>query len=96
MHLLMFIQLQAVAGLAADGRQIVARAKSEANNYERFVLFFSICKYVNIFRSQGPFYMCVILFSPQFILSLFFILFYFIFSVFCWFDTHYWPSFLTA
>lgn len=29
--------LQAVAGLAADGRQIVTRAKSEANNYERFM-----------------------------------------------------------
>jgi hypothetical protein len=28
---------QAVAGLAADGRQIVARAKSEATNYQRFV-----------------------------------------------------------
>ncbi|KAL6555291.1 Phosphoprotein associated with glycosphingolipid-enriched microdomains 1 [Orobanche gracilis] len=27
----------AVAGLAADGRQIVARAKSEANNYESYV-----------------------------------------------------------
>ena len=31
---------QAVAGLAADGRQIVARAKSEATNYERFFPFF--------------------------------------------------------
>ncbi|KAG8367774.1 hypothetical protein BUALT_Bualt16G0107700 [Buddleja alternifolia] len=31
----------AVAGLAADGRQIVTRAKSEATNYEKFVLFFS-------------------------------------------------------
>lgn len=29
--------LQAVAGLAADGRQIVARAKSEATSYERLV-----------------------------------------------------------
>ncbi|KAF9613169.1 hypothetical protein IFM89_005940 [Coptis chinensis] len=26
----------AVAGLAADGKQIVARTKSEATNYERF------------------------------------------------------------
>lgn len=33
---LMFFQLQAVAGLAADGRQIVARAKAEATNYQRF------------------------------------------------------------
>lgn len=36
--ILVFIHLQAVAGLAADGRQIVARAKSEANNYERLSL----------------------------------------------------------
>ncbi|KAK6127163.1 hypothetical protein DH2020_039092 [Rehmannia glutinosa] len=28
-----------VAGLAADGRQIVARAKSEATNYEKFVFY---------------------------------------------------------
>jgi len=33
----MCFKYQAVAGLAADGRQIVARAKSEATNYERFV-----------------------------------------------------------
>lgn len=33
--------LQAVAGLAADGRQIVTRAKSEATNYEKFVLWLS-------------------------------------------------------
>lgn len=33
---------QAVAGLAADGRQVVARAKSEATNYERLVM---ICAY---------------------------------------------------
>lgn len=32
----MFDVLQAVAGLAADGRQIVARAKAEATNYERY------------------------------------------------------------
>ncbi|XWS52672.1 hypothetical protein CRYUN_Cryun11dG0091000 [Craigia yunnanensis] len=32
----------AVAGLAADGRQIVARSKSEATNYERISLFFSV------------------------------------------------------
>ena len=35
---MIFFQFQAVAGLAADGRQIVARAKSEATNYERFCL----------------------------------------------------------
>lgn len=34
-----FLQVQAVAGLAADGRQIVARAKAEATNYERFTTF---------------------------------------------------------
>ena len=93
MYLLMFIQLQAVAGLAADGRQIVARAKSEATNYERFVLFFIICEYVNISLSQVPFYMCASLISP---------LIYSFFCecvracVFCWFDSHYWPSFLIA
>jgi hypothetical protein len=38
MNMLVFLQLQAVAGLAADGRQIVARAKSEATNYERSAL----------------------------------------------------------
>ncbi|XP_039021158.1 proteasome subunit alpha type-3-like [Hibiscus syriacus] len=32
----------AVAGLAADGRQIVARAKSEATNYQRIFLLFSV------------------------------------------------------
>ena len=32
--------IQAVAGLAADGRQIVARAKSEATNYQRFSFLF--------------------------------------------------------
>lgn len=32
--------IQAVAGLAADGRQIVARAKSEATNYQRFLSLF--------------------------------------------------------
>lgn len=37
-NLLLCSQLQAVAGLAADGRQIVARTKSEANSYERFAL----------------------------------------------------------
>lgn len=45
-HLLMFLLLQSVAGLAADGRQIVARAKSEATNYERFLFSrISICYY---------------------------------------------------
>lgn len=34
--LLIFLYVQAVAGLAADGRQIVARAKSEATSFERF------------------------------------------------------------
>lgn len=38
MYMLVVFQLQAVAGLAADGRQIVARAKSEATNYERSAL----------------------------------------------------------
>lgn len=42
------LQLQAVAGLAADGRQIVARAKSEASNYERFALFSRMFKYGHI------------------------------------------------
>lgn len=28
--------MQSVAGLAADGRQIVARARAEAARYERF------------------------------------------------------------
>lgn len=32
----LFLSCQAVAGLAADGRQIVARAKSEARSYERY------------------------------------------------------------
>lgn len=41
-------QLQAVAGLAADGRQIVARAKSEASNYERFALCSRMFKYGHI------------------------------------------------
>jgi hypothetical protein len=31
--------LKAVAGLAADGRQIVTRAKSEATNYERLSFY---------------------------------------------------------
>jgi 20S proteasome alpha/beta subunit len=31
--------LKAVAGLAADGRQIVTRAKSEATNYERLAFY---------------------------------------------------------
>jgi hypothetical protein len=44
MYMLMFLQLQAVAGLAADGRQIVARAKSEANSYERFAFCSGIFK----------------------------------------------------
>jgi len=30
-----YAQLQAVAGLAADGRQIVSRTKSEAASYEK-------------------------------------------------------------
>ncbi|KAG6413147.1 hypothetical protein SASPL_125849 [Salvia splendens] len=34
----------AVAGLAADGRQIVTRAKSEATNYEKFVSRHLSCK----------------------------------------------------
>jgi hypothetical protein len=38
MYMLVAFQLQAVAGLAADGRQIVSRAKSEATNYERSAL----------------------------------------------------------
>ncbi|CAA2969578.1 50S ribosomal protein L29, chloroplastic [Olea europaea subsp. europaea] len=33
----LFRRQQAVAGLDADGRQIVARAESEATNYERLV-----------------------------------------------------------
>lgn len=47
--MLMFSQLQAVAGLAADGRQIVARAKSEATNYERFLFFHGNFNYGHIF-----------------------------------------------
>lgn len=34
-HILLYFDLQAVAGLAADGRQIVSRAKSEAASYEK-------------------------------------------------------------
>jgi 20S proteasome alpha/beta subunit len=33
--LYIYAQLQVVAGLAADGRQIVSRAKSEAASYEK-------------------------------------------------------------
>lgn len=38
LFLILTFSFQAVAGLAADGRQIVARTKSEANSYERFVV----------------------------------------------------------
>ena len=55
--LFVFQILQAVAGLAADGRQIVARAKSEATNYERFSFFFK-CQNV-VWHSLHRFhYMC--------------------------------------
>ena len=43
---LSYFKYQAVAGLAADGRQIVARAKSEATNYQRFV--FEQCLVVEV------------------------------------------------
>lgn len=44
-----------MAGLAADGRQIVARAKSEATNYERFVLVSGISECGNMFRFDNVF-----------------------------------------
>ncbi|KAK6120423.1 hypothetical protein DH2020_045837 [Rehmannia glutinosa] len=42
-----------VAGLAADGRQIVARAKSEATNYERFLFCSCLVCFLLFFLGDG-------------------------------------------
>ncbi|PPR94895.1 hypothetical protein GOBAR_AA25766 [Gossypium barbadense] len=47
----------AVAGLAADGRQIVARAKSEATSYQRSLFIFLL--YINYLNSALIMLLCV-------------------------------------